>query len=59
MLNGGFLTVEEVANMFRMSKRRVQEYVRAGELPAAKPFGRVLIYKSAIAQRLGCKVEEL
>lgn len=59
MLNGGFLTVNEVAKLFRMSPRRVQEYVRSGELPAAKPFGRLLIYKSAIAQRLGCKVEEI
>ena len=55
----GFLTVPEVAKMCRMSKRRVQEYVQAGELRGAKPFGRLLIYKDSLAQRLGCSVEEL
>jgi excisionase family DNA binding protein len=59
MLKDGFFTVKEVADLLRMSPRRVQEYIRSGELESAKPFGRLLVYKSAIAQRLGCKVEEL
>lgn len=57
-----FMTVNEVAKIFRMSPRRVQEYALAGEptgFKSAKPFGRVLIYKSSVAEKLGCKVEEL
>lgn len=55
----GFLTVPEVARMCRMSKRRVQELAAAGDLKSAKPFGRLLIYKSAVAEKIGCSVEEL
>ena len=54
-----FMTPHEVAKLFRMSARRILEYAQAGELKSIKPFGRVLIYKSAVAEKLGCKVEEL
>lgn len=54
-----FMTVNEVAKLFRLSHRRVLEIAKAGDLKFAKPFGRTLIFKSSVAEKLGCKVEEL
>ena len=54
-----FMTVEEVAKIFRMSTRRVQVLAQAGELASVKPFRRLLIKKDSVAQKLGVRPEEL
>lgn len=54
-----FMTPKEVAKLFKMSIRHVQYLAMAGDLKCIKPFGRILIYKKAVAEKIGCKVEEL
>lgn len=54
-----FMTVSEVAKILRMSPRQVQYRAQSGDLRSIKPFRKVLIYKDAVAQLIGCKVEEL
>lgn len=54
-----FLTVAETAKILRLSTRRVQELAQAGRLDAMKPFGRILIKRKSVAQKLGMREEEL
>ena len=54
-----FLTAKETAQLLRLSVRRVQELAAAQELKSVKPFGRVLIYKNDVAEKLGIRPEEL
>lgn len=54
-----FMTVNEVAQIFRMTPRRVQLLAAAGEFDCIKPFRKVLIRKESVAKKLGCSVEEL
>lgn len=54
-----FMTVNEVAQIFRMTPRRVQLLAAAGEFESVKPFRKVLIKKESVAKKLGIDVEEL
>lgn len=53
------MTVNEVACLLRMSPRQIQYLAKAKEFDAVKPFGKVLIRKESVAEKLGIKPEEL
>lgn len=38
-----FLTKKEVAEILRVNERRVDQYIKRGELMATKPGGKVLV----------------
>lgn len=47
-----YLTKKEVADILRISEHRVTRLIKRGELPATKPFGKVLIPDEAIREKL-------
>lgn len=55
------MTTKEVAQLLRMSPRRVQELAAAGIIRARRPEGRLgwLFLKSDVAKYLGFKPEEI
>jgi len=61
MWNSNFLTVEEVAKIIGLSCERVREIAAAKDLIGFKPQGgrRWRFTKQAVADYMGCKVEEL
>jgi excisionase family DNA binding protein len=46
------MTKREVAQMLRISEDRVTKLIKRGEIPATKPFGKVLIPDSAIREKI-------